>query len=178
MFFYWLTIAGNWFIPMFLLLVFLHGAYKKVPLYDTFIEGARESLYLAAKLLPYVVGIYVVVGVFRSSGAMEALLAPFKPVLVFLGVPEEVLPLMVVRPLSGPAALGITSDLLNRFGPDSFIGRLASTIDGSCDTTIYILAVYYASVGVRNPAYSLPVGLLADISGFVASVIICRIVFQ
>lgn len=177
MLFKWLTIAGNWFIPMFLLLVFLHGAYKRVPLYDTFIEGAREGLSLAMKLLPYVVGIYVAVGVFRSSGAMEALLAPIKPVLTFLEVPGEVLPLMVVRPLSGPAALGLTSELIEKFGPDSFIGRLASTIDGSCDTTLYILAVYYAAVGIKNPRYSLPVGLIADMSGFTASVIICKIVF-
>ena len=178
MFFKWLATAGSWFIPMFLLLVFLHGAYKKVPLYDAFIEGAKEGLSLAVKLLPYVIGIYVAVGVFRSSGAMDALLAPIKPVLLFLEVPEEVLPLMVVKPLSGPAALGITSDLIEKFGPDSFIGRLASTIDGCCDTTLYILAVYFASIGITNPRYSLPVGLIADLSGFIASVVICRIIFS
>lgn len=178
MLFYWLTIVANWFIPLFILLVFLHGVYKKVPLYDTFVEGAREGLHMTIKLLPYVVGIYVAVGLFRNSGAMDILLAPVKPVLLLLGVPAEVIPLMVVRPLSGPAALGITSDLIEQFGPDSFIGRLASTIDGSCDTTLYILAVYFASVGIKNVRYSLPVGLLADLAGFMASVIICRIVFS
>ncbi len=177
MIYYYLSIAGSWFIPIFLLLVFLHGAYKKVPLYDTFVEGAKEGLSMAVRLLPYVVGIYMAVGLFRTSGAMDALLAPLKPALAILGVPAEVLPLMVARPLSGPAALGITSDLIDKYGPDSFIGRLASTIDGSCDTTLYILAVYFASVGIKNPRYSLPVGLLADVSGFIASVIICRIVF-
>jgi len=178
MLYYWLTNIANWFIPLFLLIVFLHGVYKKVPLYDTFVEGAREGLHMAIKLLPYVVGIYVAVGMFRNSGAMDILLAPVKPLLLLFGVPAEVLPLMVVRPLSGPAALGITSDLIEQFGPDSFIGRLASTIDGSCDTTLYILAVYFASVGIKNVRYSLPVGLLADFAGFMASVIICRIVFS
>jgi len=177
MFYNYLTVAGSWFIPIFLLLVFLYGTYKKVPLYDTFIEGAREGLSLAIKILPYVVGIYVAVGIFRTSGAMEALFTPLKPLLSILGIPGEILPLMVVRPLSGPAALGITSDLINKYGPDSFIGRLASTLDGSCDTTLYILAVYFASVGIKKPRYSLPVGLIADFSGFIASIIICRAVF-
>ncbi|MFZ5645739.1 MAG: spore maturation protein [Bacillota bacterium] len=177
MFYNYLSIAGSWFIPIFLLLVFIHGAYKKVPLYETFVEGAKEGLAMAVRLLPYVVGIYVAVGIFRTSGAMEAILTPFKPVLSFLGVPAEVLPLMVVRPLSGPAALGVTSDLIDKYGPDSFIGRLASTLDGSCDTTLYILAIYFASVGIKNPRYSLPIGLMADFAGFAASVVICRVVF-
>lgn len=177
MFFKWVNMLGNWFIPSLLLLVFLHGLYKKIPLYDTFIEGAKEGFFLAVKLLPYVVGIYVAVGIFRGSGTMEVLLAPLKPLLALCGVPEEVLPLMVIRPLSGPAALGLTIDLIDKYGPDSFIGRLASTLDGSSDTALYILSVYFASVGVKNARYSLPVSLLASLCGFMASIIICRIVF-
>ncbi len=169
---------SNWFIPIFLLAVFLHGSYKKIPLYDTFIEGAREGFNLAVKLLPYVVGIYVAVSLFENSGAMDILLYPFRPVLKFLGVPEEVIPLMVVRPLSGPAALGITANLIEKYGPDSYIGRLASVIDGSTDTTLYILAVYFASVGVKNPRYSLPVGLTSDIAGFVTALLVCQIIFS
>lgn len=173
----WISVIGAWFIPMFLLLVFLHGIYKKVPLYDTFVEGAREGFSLAIKLLPYVVGIYVAVGIFRGSGAMEVVLSPIKPLLTFLGVPGEIIPLMIVRPLSGPAALGLVADLIDKFGPDSFIGRLASTLDGSSDTTLYILAVYFASVGIKKPRYSLAVGLIADLFGFIAAVLICRTVF-
>lgn len=177
MFFDWLIIIGNWFIPLFLLLVFLHGIYKKVPLYDTFVEGAKEGFFLVIRLLPYVVGIYVAVGIFRSSGALESILAPVKPVLLFLGVPTEVLPLMMVRLLSGPAALGFTAELIDKFGPDSFIGRLATTLDGSTDTVLYMITLYFASVGINNPRYSLPVGIISALSGFVASVIICKIVF-
>lgn len=178
MFVQWVTTAGAWFIPLFILLVFLHGMYKRVPLYDAFIEGAGEGFALAVRILPYVVGIYVAISIFRHSGAMEAFLALLAPVLSLLGVPGEVLPLMVIRPLSGPAALGITSDLLKEYGPDSFIGRLACTINGCCDTTLYIIAVYFASVGIKNPRYSIPVGLTADFSGFIASVIVCKIFFS
>jgi len=171
------TVIGNWFIPLFLLAVFLHGIYKKVPLFDTFIEGARDGFFLAVKILPYVVGIYVVVGVFRGSGAMEFLLSPLQPVLSFLGVPGDMLPLMVVRLLSGAAALGLTSDLIDKYGPDSYAGYLASTLDGSTDTVLYILTLYFASVGIKNPSYSLPVGVLGAMAGFMAAMIITKIVF-
>ena len=174
----WINTVGSWFIPVFLLSVFLHGSYKKVPLYDTFIEGAKEGFTLAVKLLPYVVGIYVAVCLFENSGAMDILLYPLRPVLTFLGVPKEVVPLVVVRPLSGPAALGITANLIETFGPESYIGRLASVIDGSTDTTLYILAVYFASVGVKKPRYSLPVGLTADFAGFITAVLVCQMVFS
>ncbi|PKM81162.1 MAG: spore maturation protein [Firmicutes bacterium HGW-Firmicutes-14] len=173
-----LSTVGNWFIPLFLLAVFLHGTYKRVPLFDTFVEGAREGFFLAIKLLPYVVGIYVAVEIFRGSGSMEFLFAPIQSLLEFLGLPGDILPLMVVRLMSGAAALGLTSDLLDKFGPDSFAGRLASTLDGCTDTVLYIMALYFASVGIKDPRYSLPVGIAAALSGFVASVIICKMVFS
>lgn len=177
MIFHWITVAGQWFIPLFLLLVFSHAIYKKVPLFDTFVEGAKEGFSLAIRLLPYVVGVYVAVGIFRGSGALDVLLSPFEPVFAFLGVPEPVLPLMVVRFFSGPAALGLTADLIDKFGPDSFTGRLASTLDGSTDTVIYILAVYFASIGIRDARYALPVSIAAAISGYLGAVFICRVVF-
>lgn len=171
------TRVSAWVIPLFLLLVFLHALYKKVPVYDVFVEGAKEGFWLAVKLIPYIVGIYVAVGMFRQSGAMDVAIALLKPVLSLTGVPGEVVPLMIVRPLSGPAALGMTVEILDKFGPDSFIGRLATTIDGSTDTTLYIMAVYFASVGVKKARYALPVGLLADLAGFSAAVFICYRVF-
>lgn len=171
------SVLGNWFIPSFLLLVFLHATYKKVPLFDLFVEGAREGFSLAIKLLPYVVGIYVAVGMFRISGSLDLLFTPLKPVLSYLGVPKEILPLMVVRLFSGPAALGMTSELLEKFGPDSFVGRLASTLDGSTDTVLYIVTVYFASVGIKKTQYSLPVGIIGSLSGFVASVVVCKFLF-
>lgn len=173
----WLLSIGNWFIPLFLLTVFLHGLYKRIPIYDTFVEGAREGFSVALKILPYVVGIYAAVGIFRGSGALEILISPIKPLLELLGVPGEILTLMIVRLLSGPAAIGFTAELIEKYGPDSYIGRLASTVDGSTDTVFYILAVYFASANIKNPRYSLPVGLIGALSGYAAAVFICRIVF-
>ncbi|MBZ4688738.1 MAG: spore maturation protein [Clostridiales bacterium] len=157
-------------LPVFLLIVFLHAFYKKIPVYDVFVDGAKEGFGLAVKLIPYVVGIYVAVGMFRQSGAMELAIASLEPILSMIGIPGEIIPLLIVRPLSGPAALGMTVEILDKFGPDSFIGRLASTIDGSTDTTLYIIAVYFASVGVKKARYALPVGLLADFAGFGAAI--------
>jgi len=172
------TSISTWIVPLFLLLVFFHANHKQIKVYDTFVEGAKEGFWLAVRLMPYIVGIYVAIGIFRASGAMDLLSSMLKPLLSLFGVPPEVLPLFIVRPLSGPAALGLTADLIDRYGPDSFIGRLASTIDASTDTTLYILAVYFASVGVRKARYSLPVGLMADAAGFCAAVYICNHVFR
>ncbi len=177
MFYDWLIAIGNWSIPLFLLIVFLHASYKKLPIYDTFVEGAREGFTVALRILPYVVGIYAAVGIFRGSGALEFILSPVRPLLELLGIPGEILSLMIVRLLSGPASIGFTAELVDRYGPDSYIGRLASTLDGSTDTVFYILAVYFASANVKNPRYSLPVGLLGALSGYAASVFICRIAF-
>ncbi|MGI5838653.1 MAG: spore maturation protein [bacterium] len=169
--------AGVWFVPLLLLAVFLAGVGKRVPLYETFIEGAGEGFPVAVRLLPNLIGIFLAIYLFRASGALEMLLGPLQPWLARTGVPTEVVPLMVVRPLSGSAALGLTSEIITRYGPDSFIGRLACTLNGSSDTTFYIIAVYYAAVGVKDPRYSLPVGLLANLAGFAAAVYICRVVF-
>ncbi len=177
MFYPILTTMSQWLIPLFLLFVFLHAYWKKVKVYDAFIEGAGEGFWMALKILPYVVGIYVAISLFRESGALIALGKIFAPFLGLLGVPEEILPLALVRPLSGPAALGLTLEILERFGPDSFIGRLATTLDGSTDTTFYIIAVYFASVGVKRPRYSIPVGLIADTAGLLAAIFICHRVF-
>lgn len=170
-------VVGNWLIPAFLLIVFLHAQYKKIPVFETFVEGAREGFAVALRILPYVLGIYVAIGLFRGSGALENILTPIKPGLEFIGVPGEIIPLMVIRLFSGPAAIGYTAELIVRYGPDSFIGRLASTLDGSTDTIFYILAVYFASVNVKNPRYALPVGLLGAFSGYAASIFICNIFF-
>lgn len=164
-------------MPAFLFLVFFHGFVKKVDVFEAFVEGAQDAFQLVIRLMPYVVGIYVAIGIFRTSGALELLAAGLAPLLTWAGIPEEVLPLFIVRPLSGPAALGMTAELINQYGPDSFVGRLAATIDGSTDTTIYILAIYFASVGIKKARYALPVGLIADGIGFFASIYICYLIF-
>lgn len=165
-------------LPAFLLIVFIHAYYKGVKIFDVFIAGASEGFNLAIRLIPYIVGIFVSIGIFRASGALDLLIKVLEPTLKSLGIPGEILPIFIIRPLSGPAALGLTANLINKYGPDSFIGRLASTIDGSTDTTLYILTVYFASVGVKKARYSLPVGLMADSVGFIMAVYICNLAFK
>lgn len=167
-------LASAWAIPVLLAFIPLYGYLRGVRVYDAFIEGAREGLEVAVRILPYMVSIFVALAVFRASGALELLARLVAPLTSWLGVPPEVLPLMLIRPLSGGAALAVTAELLQRYGPDSYIGRLASTMHGSTDTTFYVLTLYFGSVGVKNPRYAVVSGVAADLAGFVAAVLAVR----
>ncbi|MBB6455285.1 spore maturation protein B [Salirhabdus euzebyi] len=172
-----ITTISTWIIPLIILLVLLAGTIKKVPTYETFVEGGKEGVQMAISLLPFLLGMMVSIAIFRSSGAMEGFVEFLAPVLQTLGVPADIVPLAVVRPVSGTAALAVTTDLIKEFGPDSFIGNLASTMQGSTDTTLYILTVYFGAVGIRKMGDALKVGLLADLIGIIASIIVCTYVF-
>lgn len=172
-----ITTVSAWLIPCFILIVLLTATYKRIPTYETFVEGGKEGVKLAFSLLPFLVGMIVSIAILQASGAMTAFIHLIEPVLTFIGVPPEIIPLALVRPISGTAALGMTTDLIEKFGPDEFIGRLASTMQGSTDTTLYILTVYFGAVGIKKMRYALKVGLLADLIGIIASIIIVTIVF-
>ncbi|AYO29877.1 MAG: spore maturation protein [Thermoanaerobacteraceae bacterium] len=172
-----LETAAPLVIPFMIFVVFIYAHIKKVDIFEIFVEGAKDGFMMAIKLIPYLVGIYVAVGIFRESGAIDILVGLFSPILSIIKAPTEVLFLSIVRSLSGPAALGMLLEIFDKYGPDSFIGRLGSTLIGSTDTTFYIIAVYFGSVGIRNPRYSIPVGLFADFASFVASVYIVRKLF-
>lgn len=163
-----------WAVPGMLALIPIWGAIRRVKVYDTFIEGAEEGLQVAVKIIPFLVGMMVALSIFRASGAMELLAQAISPVTSRLGFPTETLPLMIVRPLSGAGALGVTADLLKTHHPDSYIGRLASIMLGSTDTTFYVLTVYFGSVGIRRARYSVGVGLAADLVGFLAALYACN----
>lgn len=165
-------------IPCTILLILVIGSVKKLPTYELFVEGGKEGVSMAISLLPYLVGMIVSISIFRSSGALDAAIGLIQPVLSFLSIPGEIAPLALTRPISGTAALAITADLLKIYGPDSFIGRLASTMQGSTDTTFYIITVYFGAVGIRKMGDALKVGLLADIIGIITSIIIVTIVFS
>lgn len=167
----------SWVIPILMFVVFVYAHIKKVRVFETFVEGAKDGFFMAVKLIPYLIGIYVAVGIFRESGAIDILVSLLSPILSIVKAPTEVLLLSIVRSLSGPAALGMMLEIFDAHGPDSFIGRLAATLIGSTDTTFYIVAVYFGSVGVRNARYSIPVGLFADFASFLASVYIVRKMF-
>lgn len=166
-----------WIIPCLLLAIPLIGFLRRVKVYESFVEGAAEGFNTAIRIMPFLIAMMVAVNVFRVSGAMDVFIALIQPALVFFGVPPDLVPLAIMRPLSGTGALGLTTELLNTFGPDSFVGRVASTVLGSTDTTFYILTVYFGAVGIRNPRYSIFVGLLGDLTGFAGSLIICYCLF-
>lgn len=173
-----ITSISTWMIPSFILLVLVVSTWKKVPTYELFVEGGKEGIKIAFSLLPFLLGMIVAISILRSSGALGAFVQFISPFLAFLGIPPEIVPLAFVRPISGTAALGMTTELIDNQGPDSFIGRLASTMQGSTDTTLYIITVYFGAVGIKKMRYSLKVGLLADLIGIIASIIIVTIVFK
>jgi len=168
---------SRWAIPVVLLVVPLVAVLRRVKVYETFVDGAEAGFATAIKTIPYLVAMLVAIGIFRASGAMEVLVKTLSPVLNIIGLPTEVLPHAIMRPLSGGAALGIASDIIKTHGPDSFLGRLVSTMQGSCDTTFYVLTLYFGSVGVRKYRYSVILGLISDLTTLVASVFIVRTFF-
>jgi spore maturation protein B len=155
----------------------LYAAYRKVPVYESFVEGAKEGFDTAIKIIPHLVGMMVAISIFRASGAMDMLLDWMRPFFNYIGVPTEVLPLAILRPITGAGSLAFSTDLIEQFGPDSMIGRIASTIQGSTDTTLYVITVYFGAIGIRKAGYALKVGLISDLVGFVASIVICFLVF-
>ncbi|MFM1652770.1 spore maturation protein [Brevibacillus sp. B_LB10_24] len=172
-----ISLLSLWAIPVLLAFILVHAWSQRVPVYETFVEGARGGLVTSIKIMPHLVAMMVAITLFRESGAMELLLGSLRPLLQWLHVPSEIVPLALMRPLSGTGSLAITTDLIAQYGPDSLLGRLASTMQGSTDTTLYVLTVYFGAVGIRNGAYALKVGLWSDLAGVVASLIVVYLVF-
>jgi len=170
-------VASRWAMPLMFFIIPLIGYVRGVKVYEAFIEGAEQGFATAVRMIPFLVAIFAAMGMFRGSGAMDLLMKAVAVPAAWLGVPPEVLPLMLVRPLSGSAALGMLSELLRVYGADSYIGWLGSTIQGSTDTTFYILSVYYGAVGVRNPRHSVLAGIVGDFAGFAGAVIATRLLF-
>ncbi|HCH63008.1 MAG TPA: spore maturation protein [Deltaproteobacteria bacterium] len=167
--------ASAWIIPGLILGMLTVGMVCGVKIYEVFIQGAKEGFSLAVTIIPYLVAILAAVGMFRKSGGMDALVGTIGPATTAVGLPAEVLPLALLRPLSGSGAYGITAELIDTHGPDTYIGELASTMNGSTETTFYVLAVYFGSVGVSRIRHAVPAGLAADFAGVVASVIAVKL---
>jgi spore maturation protein B len=151
---------------------------KKVKVYEVFTEGAKEGFNIAIRIIPYLVAILVAIGMFRASGALDLLLNILAPVLDFIQFPKENIPLALMRPLSGGGSFGLLSDLVETYGPDSLIAKIGATMYGSTETTFYVLAVYFGSVGIKKVRHSLLAGLIADTFGIFSSVYICRFFFS
>jgi spore maturation protein B len=161
----WLDIFSLVVIPFLLVSIPLYGLWRRVPVYEQFVDGAKDGFWVAVRIIPYVVAILVAIGMFRASGAMEVLQEALRTPMSWLGVPPEVLPMAIVRPLSGSGSLAVLSDTVAAHGSDSVITRIAATIYGSSETTFYTLAVYFGAVGIRRTRHAVPAGLIADLAG-------------
>jgi spore maturation protein B len=166
-----------WAIPILLVGIPLVGIIRKVKVYDVFIEGAKEGFDVAVKIIPFLVGILVAIGMFRGSGAMDLLMTGLRPLVTSTGFPAELVPLAILRSLTGSGSLAFTTDLVKTYGPDSVIGRMAATMYGSSETTFYVLAVYFGAVGVRRTRHAVPAALIGDVVAAVAAVAVCAWMF-
>jgi spore maturation protein B len=166
-----------WAIPVILVAIPLVGLIRKVKVYDVFIEGAKEGFEVAVRIIPFLVGILVAIGMFRGSGAMDLLMAVLRPLVTSTGFPAELVPLAILRSLTGSGSLAFTTDLVKTHGPDSLIARMAATLYGSSETTFYVLAVYFGAVGVRRTRHAVPAALVGDLVAAGAAVAVCAWMF-
>ncbi|MFH0883118.1 MAG: spore maturation protein [bacterium] len=171
------TEIGAWAIPLILLGIVAAGMLKKVKVYEVFVEGAKEGFKVGVRIIPFLVAILVAIGMFRASGALDLFVRILSPLLGWIGFPPEAVPMALIRPLSGSGALGVLSEILTTHGSESFVGRVASVMMGSTETTFYVLAVYLGSVGIRRGRHTLAACLTADAAGLMAAFVVCKIVF-
>ncbi len=174
------TTFANVFLFLIIIGFILAGIRKKVNVYDAFVEGAKEGFSTAVRIIPYLVAILVAIGVFRASGAMDYLIGGIEKAVQFCGINSDFvggLPTAIMKPLSGSGARGLMVDAMTTYGADSFVGRLACIFQGSTDTTFYILAVYFGSVGIAKTRHAVPCGLIADAAGIISAIFICYLFF-
>lgn len=175
----WQNILSEFSTILFLCFVAgipLYGFIKKVPVYDTFVDGAKEGFHVAIKIVPFLVAMLVAIGMFRAAGGFDLLTKLLGPILTRIGMPTDILPLALIRPFSGSAANGVLAEIIHTHGGNAYISHLAGTIMGSTETTFYVLAVYFGAVSIRRTRHAVPAGLIADIVGVLASIWICRLV--
>ena len=175
------SVASN--VILFSIIVFfiLLGVKEKINVYETFIEGAKDGFQIAIKIIPFLVAILVAIGVFRSSGAMDYIINGISAFFSWIGVNTDFIPALptaLMKPLSGSGARGMMVDAMTTYGADSFVGRLTSTVQGATDTTFYVLAVYFGSVGIKNTRYAVTAGLIADFAGIIAAILIGYLFFH
>ena len=166
---------GIYVVPVAVLLMVAFGVVRRVPVFDTFVEGAKEGLQSCFSILPTLVGLLMAVSMVRASGLLELLCVPLAPVAESLGVSPELLPLALLRPISGSGASAYTLDLLQRFGPDSPTGQMASVLSSSTETTFYAVAVYFGACGYRRLRHTLPAALLGDFTALVFSILTVKL---
>ena len=166
-----------WALPFRIILILSMGLIKKVPIYEVFTDGAKEGFKVSVNIIPYLVAIIVAISMLRASGIIELTGEIFAPVLAHFNVPADIIPIMIVRPLSGSAALGIFSDIAHTLGAENYATTLSAVMVGSSETTFYILAVYFGAVGIKKLRYALLVGLLADAVSMIVAITVCSLMY-
>jgi len=164
-------------IPALILFIVIYGAIKKVKVYEAFVEGAKEGFNVGVRIIPYLVAMLVAIGIFRASGAMELLASAIAPATRLIGMPAEALPMAIIRPLSGSGALGVMSEIIKSNGPDSLVAKMVSVMMGSSETTFYVLAIYFGSIGISKTRQAVPAGIIADVVAVLMSVWLVNLIF-
>jgi len=172
-----LTLISSAAIPLLITLIITHGLYKKVPVYEVFIQGAKQGFAIGVKIIPYLVAMMVAVGMFRASGALDLIAEALNPLLVACGISPDLIPLAFMRSLSGSGTLGIFSEIAAIHGPDSPITKTAAVMTGSSETTFYVLAVYFGSVGITKYRHAIIAGLIADFAGIIIALTLSKMLF-
>lgn len=172
-----MNIISLWSLPTIILIILTVGMIKKVPIYEVFTDGAKEGFKVSINIIPYLVAIIVAISMLRASGIIELTGNVLAPILGHFNVPADTIPIMLVRSLSGSAALGIFSDIAHSLGPNNYATTLAAVMVGSSETTFYVLAVYFGAVGIKKLRYALLVGLLADLIGIIAAITVCNLIY-
>lgn len=158
--------------------IVFYGYKKKIDVYDTFIEGVKESFSMIFNLFPTFIAMILAINLFVNSGFLDFALSLIKPIFVAIKIPVEIVPLAIIRPISGSASLAYLNNIFSLYGPDSFIGLLGSVLQGCTDTTLYVISLYFGSIGIKKIRYSLFAGLCADLIGIIASIIIVNLLFN
>lgn len=171
------TIICNLILPILVLFIVGYSFFKKNNVYDSFIEGAKQSFDIIISMFPCMLAMIFGINIILESGFIDYFLSLFSIIFSKLRIPVEILPMAIMRPISGSSALAILNNLLSSYGPDSIIGRIASVIQGSTDTTFYVLTIYFGSVGIKKIKYAMYVGLLSDLIGIITSIVIIKLLF-
>lgn len=170
-----LSSLSIFFIPGMITVIILHALWKKAPVYDFFIVGAKEGIKTAAEILPFIIAIFIGIEALVSSGAMNFLQSVLSPLFNFFRIPEELISLIILRPISGSGSLAVVERIVSTYGADTFIGRAASVMAGSCETVFYVIAVYFGATAVKKIRHALLAGMVGYAAGVMASVWICRL---
>jgi len=170
-----LEIISSLLIPLTFLFALIVGVIKKVDIYSAFVNGAKDSLKTALNIFPAIVTLMIAIGIFRTSGLLDFTTGLFSPILNFINVPKEILPIAILRPMSGSGGLAMLTDIIKNYGPDSKIGVMASVICGSTETTFYTVAVYFGSVGITNVRHTVKCALLADLVSIIMGILVCNL---